>query len=141
MTDIRNLRVYEAAEALSDLAEAAADQLDATRAPGLRSQMRRAAESIPANLSEGAGQGTDPQLLRGVNLSIGSTNELGVHLRRARKRAALDPITIHKCESRRLAVSKMLLRLRLAIEERIAHRENEERDRKSKKDKENPPSP
>ncbi len=135
MTDVRKLHVYEAAEALAALAEDAAERLDASRVPGLRSQLRRAAESIPANLAEGAGQGSDPQFLRGVNLAIGSTNELGVHFKRARTRAALDPISVHKCEARRIAVSKMLLSLKRSIEERIARRENEERNRR------HPPSP
>jgi four helix bundle protein len=95
--------------------------------------MRRAAQSIPANLSEGAGQGTDPQFLRGVNIAIGSANELGAHLRRAKARAALDPITIQKCEVRRIAICKMLESLARAIEERIATRRNDDLNKRPDK--------
>ena len=43
---------------------------------GLTSQMRRAAISIPSNIAEGCGRGTDKQLSHFLDVSIGSLCEL-----------------------------------------------------------------
>ncbi len=43
---------------------------------GLISQMRRAAISIPSNIAEGCGRGTNPQLNQFLNISQGSAFEL-----------------------------------------------------------------
>ena len=43
---------------------------------GLTSQTRRAAAAIPANLAEGCGKGTMPELRHSVDLAGGSLNEL-----------------------------------------------------------------
>ena len=46
----------------------------------LRNQIRRAAISIPANLAEGYGLGTRPQLVRCMRIALGSAYELNTHL-------------------------------------------------------------
>ena len=43
---------------------------------GLISQMRRCAVSIPSNISEGCGRGTNPQLVHFLDIAIGSSFEL-----------------------------------------------------------------
>ena len=47
---------------------------------GLTSQLRRAAMSIGANLAEGCGRQTTPELARFVRVSMGSASELDYHL-------------------------------------------------------------
>ncbi|HJX84655.1 MAG TPA: four helix bundle protein [Candidatus Angelobacter sp.] len=47
---------------------------------GLTSQMRRAAVSIGANLAEGCGRRTSPELARFVRIAMGSASELDYHL-------------------------------------------------------------
>ena len=47
---------------------------------GITSQMRRAAVSIPSNIAEGCGRGTDPQLINFLRISIGSAYELETQL-------------------------------------------------------------
>lgn len=48
--------------------------------PGLASQIRRAAVSVPANVAEGYALGTKPQLVRGIRIALGSATELRTHL-------------------------------------------------------------
>jgi len=43
---------------------------------GLTSQIRRAAVSIPSNVAEGCGRGTDKQFAQFLDISIGSICEL-----------------------------------------------------------------
>lgn len=43
---------------------------------GLVNQMRRCAVSIPSNIAEGYGRGSDKELLRFLYIALGSSNEL-----------------------------------------------------------------
>ncbi|MCU0647854.1 MAG: four helix bundle protein [Gemmatimonadaceae bacterium] len=57
--------------------------------PGLASQLRRAAGSIPANIAEGAALRSDPQFARHLNSAFASAQELEAHLELARDIGAL----------------------------------------------------
>lgn len=46
----------------------------------LTSQMRRAAISIPSNIAEGCGRGTNPQLVQFLTIALGSSFELETQL-------------------------------------------------------------
>ncbi|MEM1327122.1 MAG: four helix bundle protein [Bacteroidota bacterium] len=47
---------------------------------GLTNQIRRAAVSVPSNIAEGCGRGTDPQLIQYLNIDHGSLCELETQL-------------------------------------------------------------
>ena len=91
MHRFRKLDVWQAASAL------ARDAYRATMKPGfkghfgLADQIRRAGISIPANLAEGYGLGTRPQLIRFTRTALGSGYELDVLLELAHDVGVLPP--------------------------------------------------
>jgi four helix bundle protein len=72
----RDLRVWQVAFDLSLRTYEATKNFPKSEEFGLKGQIRRAGVSIPANIAEGAGRGSDPEFLRFVRISIGSLNEL-----------------------------------------------------------------
>ena len=80
MKDFRELKVWGKAHQLT---------LDVYRATwgfpkqelyGLTSQIRRAASSIPANIAEGCGRGSNIDFARFLQIAMGSASELEYHL-------------------------------------------------------------
>lgn len=83
MQDFTKLRVWNEAHAFA----VAIDRALANAAKGradLTNQLRRSADSIAANIAEGAGQVTDPQFARFLVVALGSTTESTNHLMLAR---------------------------------------------------------
>ena len=86
---------------------------------GLTSQLRRAAVSIGANLAEGCGRRTAPELARFVRLAMGSASELDYHLLLCRdfKFVTVDEYERQSKELTR--IRKMLFGLLTSIENQI----------------------
>ena len=91
MQDYRNLRVWQKAHRLALTTYAVSPYLKVPEAWPLRDQLLRAAISIPSNIAEGAGRGSDPDFRRFLWHSLGSTNELEYDLLLARDLTFLDP--------------------------------------------------
>jgi four helix bundle protein len=90
---------------------------------GLVSQMCRAAVSMPSNIAEGWGRGTnsDRQLLSYLRITRGSLYELETQLelsRRIYRKLKLDPTTL---TARLTSVARMLNKMIFKIEERNDH--------------------
>jgi four helix bundle protein len=84
MQDYRKLVVWQKAHKLTlDLYSVSAN-LKAPEAWPLRDQLLRAAISIPSNIAEGAGRGSDADFRRFLWHSMGSCNELEYDLLLAR---------------------------------------------------------
>jgi len=84
MGNYNDLEVWQRARELSIRLHRAARLFPRAGAPGLKAQMLRAVGSIPANIAEGAGQDSDAQFVRFLNIAIGSANECENHLHLAR---------------------------------------------------------
>jgi four helix bundle protein len=91
MQDYRNLRVWQKAHKLTLATYAVSPYLKVPEAWPLRDQLLRAAISIPSNIAEGAGRGSDPDFRRFLWHSLGSTNELEYDLLLARDLTFLLP--------------------------------------------------
>ena len=130
MSDSRNLRVLDAAEDLAATVLSTVASIDGFKAPGVRGQLVRSIAAVPANIAEAANLGTDPNFKRQLRLSLASANEAGSHLRVLARTGALGRPLIFRCEAKRIVVCKMLVSLLRAVEEREAHREEEQRSKR-----------
>ncbi|MCA2995570.1 four helix bundle protein [Gemmatimonas sp.] len=129
MTDLRNLKVLDASLQLVDTVHAAAAHLDVQRVPRLRNQLLRATDAVPANIAEGA-RGSRPEFVQFLRIALRSADEAGAHLMVARRVQALPLDQFRRCESKRVAVCKMLHGLIRAVEEYHAREQNTEQQQR-----------
>ena len=80
MRDFRELNVWEKSHRLTLDVYGATAEFPREELYGLTSQIRRASASIPANIAEGCGRSGVPELVRFLNISMGSASELEYHL-------------------------------------------------------------
>jgi len=73
--DFKNLRVWQKAHHLAVNAYALPAYLQEPKGWPLREQILKAVISIPSNIAEGAGRGSDPDFARFLWYSMGSCNE------------------------------------------------------------------
>ena len=76
MQDFRKLIVWEKAHGLTLLVYKISKKFPKEELYSLTIQIRRASSSIPANIAEGCGRGTDKDFARFVQISMGSASEL-----------------------------------------------------------------
>jgi len=80
----RDLMAWQKAMKLVTEIYAKTEGFPKTETFGLSAQMRRAAVSVPSNIAEGAGRGSNPDFSRLCWFSMGSCNELESQLLLAR---------------------------------------------------------
>jgi four helix bundle protein len=79
MQDSRNLDVWKRSHELTLAVYRATKAFPDDERYGLTSQLRRGAASIPANLAEGCGRGSDADFGRFVQNAMGSSSEVEYH--------------------------------------------------------------
>ena len=82
-TNFENLDVYKLSERLADQIWRVVIHWDNLAKDTLGKQLVRAADSVGANIAEGSGRGTEPELRRYIRISRGSLYETKHWLRRA----------------------------------------------------------
>ncbi len=75
---------------------------------GMTSQIRRAASSIPANIAEGSGRGSDQELRRFCQIALGSANELEFFLLLSHDLAYLERQQYEKLNTGLSKIQRML---------------------------------
>jgi four helix bundle protein len=109
MQDYRKLLVWRKAHQLTlDSYDDAAKHLAHRAAWELRSQVHRAAISIPSNLAEGAGRGSNSDFRRFCFYSLGSINELEYDLLLAKDLRFL-PVDLHDRRAEQLQEVRRML--------------------------------
>jgi len=85
VSDYRKLQVWQKAHALALNSHRVARKIRGAHYAPFRTQIMRAALSIPANIVEGREQQTDSGFARFLRIALGSTSELEYHLTAARE--------------------------------------------------------
>ena len=80
MRDFRKLIAWQKAHALAVAVHGVAHQEHFRSAPGLRAQLLRAVDSVPANIAEGAGKTSEAEFGRFLDIALGSGREVDNHV-------------------------------------------------------------
>jgi len=104
----RGLKAWEAADLLADEVRAALARAPTGRRYRLCDQLGRAADSISANISEGAGRPTVPDRLRFYYMGLSSAKETLNFLKRARAAKLLDDRTYFQLTNRTSVTHSLL---------------------------------
>jgi four helix bundle protein len=80
MQDFRKLLVWQEAQTLAVAVHGATAALSGAERAGYRSQLRRSASSIAANIAEGSSAGGATQFARYLQMAIASSTETESHL-------------------------------------------------------------
>jgi four helix bundle protein len=124
VTDFKKLKVWQKAHVMAMDVHRVAGQIRGPKHASLRSQMIRAAMSVPTNIVEGCGQRSAREFSRFLRIALNSTSELEYHLLAARELGvvrASDSLTLI---SQVIEVRKMLYGLLryLASERDVSHK-------------------
>ena len=82
---------------------------------GLTSQIRRSCSSIGANIAEGCGRRSDPEMARFIQIAMGSGAELSYHLRLARDLGFLSKESFESLRSSLSEIMRMLSSFSLRV--------------------------
>jgi four helix bundle protein len=111
MEDFKNLKVWTKAHELTLAIYKRTRVFPHEELYGLTSQIRRASASIAANIAEGCGRRSDPEMKRFVQISRGSASELEYHLLLARDLHFLGGLEFNELEAKVFEIQRMLTAL------------------------------
>jgi four helix bundle protein len=115
MQDFRNLVVWQRARSLSVAVHEATRSMPRGDAPGLRTQVRRAAMSISATIAEGAGRDSRKDFARFISMAIASASEVEHHLTQSDDLGVLDRVIARQLIDRIVEIRRMLYGLRRTL--------------------------
>jgi four helix bundle protein len=108
MQDYRKLSVWGKAHRLVLMLYEITGSTSERKYPGLTSQIRRAAASIPANIAEGCGHSGRRELSRFLGIALASSFELSYHLQLALDLGMMSKSDYARLDARTDQVRRML---------------------------------
>jgi four helix bundle protein len=111
MGAFRDLRVWHQAHRLALSIYTITEGFPRSETYGLTSQLRRASVSVPANIAEGCGRGSDAELVRYLRIALGSVNELDYELLLAYDLHYVNNVDYHRITAHVGTVRNMLANL------------------------------
>lgn len=115
MQDFKKLRVWDRAQALASTLYGETATLRGRDVVSLRSQLRRAAQSIAANVAEGANAAGPRDFARYLQMAIASASETESHLDLALRTTVIPAAVVMPLIDEVIAVRKMLIVLRRRV--------------------------
>ena len=114
MQPFRRLIVWQKAHQLSVACHKASFRRG-VGAPGFRAQLLRAVDSIASNIAEGAGQRSQRQFARFLDMAMSSAHEVDNHLELAAALEIFDHDEIRQFQERIWEIKRMLTGLQRAV--------------------------
>jgi four helix bundle protein len=111
VSDFKKLHVWQKAHALSLTVDRVTKKMRDPRHASLRSQIYRAATSIPANIAEGRRQESEKEFARFLRYALNSTSELEYHTILARDTKAIPEADCISMLDQTITVRKMIYAL------------------------------
>jgi four helix bundle protein len=108
MSDFKKLKVWRKGHALALNVRRVAVGIRGRDDMALRTQMIRAAMSVPATIVEGAGQTSQREFARFIRFALNSASELEYHLIMARDTKAISVAESESLSSQTVEVQRML---------------------------------
>ncbi len=115
MSDFKKLEVWRKAHALALNVHRVATRIRGSSNASLRSQLLRAAMSVPTNIVEGTGQKSGKEFGRFLDIALKSTSEIEYHLIVARDIGAIRLNDYESISAQTIEVRKMLYGLRSRV--------------------------
>ena len=111
MQDFRKLKVWQSSHELVHAAYRASSRFPPSETYALTGQLRRAAVSIPANVSEGCGRGSRPDFAHFLHIAMGSASEAQCLLLLARDLPYLPGDAHTALDGKAIEIKRMLTAL------------------------------
>ena len=112
MHNFRKLDTWIDSVELADTIYTLTASFPKTEIYGLSSQMQRAAVSVPSNIAEGSGKGSDRDFARFVSISLGSLFELETQIEIAYRRGYISTENYYALRPRIESLQKRIYNLR-----------------------------
>ncbi|MFK7907502.1 MAG: four helix bundle protein [Chitinophagales bacterium] len=107
--NFKNLNIWKLSRELVKEVYLITKEFPADERFGLTSQIRRCVVSIPSNIAEGCGRGTDKQLAYFLDVSVGSCCELESHLYLCFDLDYINEIDLENLTSKVTSIRRMTL--------------------------------
>ncbi len=108
MRSFRDLKVWERGHVLTLAIYRATKSFPKDEMCGLRSQLRRAAASIPANFAKGCVRGSAAEFRHFLQVALGSASELEYHILLSHELGYLDKSQYESLDGHATEVKRML---------------------------------
>ena len=112
MQDFRQLQVWQKSHQLVLQVYGITQAFPASEGYGLSQQMRRASVSVPSNIAEGSGRGSDKEFAHFAQIAVGSISELEYQLLLAKDLGYLNASRYQELSLQITEVKRMLIGLR-----------------------------
>ena len=108
MGTYRDLRVWQKSIVLAKIIYQITNKYPVSERFGLVNQMRRCSISIPSNIAEGYGRGSDKELIQFLYIALGSSNELETQLVLSMELSFLEEAVFQQVQDLNGEVNKMI---------------------------------
>lgn len=117
MRDFRKYEVWRLSHEITLETYSTSKNFPSSEKYGITSQLRRAAVSIPTNISEGCGRNTDNEFVRFIHIALGSSHEVEYLIQLAFDLKFFDKETYENLDQKINTIKRKLFQLEKKINE------------------------